>query len=229
MTDTTPEACAAAYRELRERVTVLLRGVDPTALDATASATPEWRARDVLAHVVGVNTDIVNQNLDGVASDEWTAAQVARRRDASIDDLLDEWAEHASVVEANVAFLGKAAGQWVFDACTHEHDLRNALGVPGARDARAVAISYAWGTDRLGERLDRHGIAGLELTTDDGEKAIGAIEPRDGVRTGRFELVRAMTGRRSTTQMAAYDWKGTPRPGDLVLDIFVARSTDFLD
>src|SRR6188472_2058467 len=106
-----PADCAVAYRELRARVDELVRATDPSALDDIAPATPEWRVRDILAHMSGVNTDIVNGNLSGVATDAWTDAQVATRRDWAVSELLDEWDTNAGVVEANAAMLGSAAGQ----------------------------------------------------------------------------------------------------------------------
>ena len=73
MTEVDATACADAYRALRERVSELVRAADPTALDAVAPATPEWRVRDVFAHMVGVNSDIVSGTLAGVGTDPWTA------------------------------------------------------------------------------------------------------------------------------------------------------------
>jgi uncharacterized protein (TIGR03083 family) len=221
--------CAAAYRELRARVSALVRGADPSALHAIAPATPEWRVRDILAHVSGVNTDIVNSNLSGVASGAWTDAQVTTRRDWTVEDLLDEWETNGSVVEANAAMLGSAAGQWVHDACTHEHDIRHALGAPGARDSDAVAIAFEWGTDVLARGLDGQGVAGLVFETDCGSKAIGTGEPRATVSVDRFELIRAMTGRRSVAQMEAYGWDGPPQAAHLVLAIFEPRAADFTE
>jgi len=226
---TEPAECAAAYRALRERVSELVRATDPTALDAIAAATPEWRVRDVLAHMAGVNTDIVNGNLNGVASDAWTDAQVATRRDWPVEDLLVEWETNGSAVEANAAMLGSAAGQWVYDACTHEHDIRQALAAPGARDTDAVAIAFEWGTDSLARGLDGLGVPGLVLETDGGSKAVGTGEPRAAVRVERFEVIRAMTGRRSVAQMEAYGWDGPPQPAHLVLGIFTPRAADLLE
>ena len=221
MSDVDPVACADAYRALRERVSVIVRQADPAALDALAPATPEWRVRDVLAHMVGVNTDILTGTLDGVASDAWTAAQVATRHDWPIEQMLEEWAESAGAVEANAPLLGPAVGQWLYDACTHEHDVRQALGAPGARDSGAVAIGFEWGTDRLA--------AGLTLHTEAGVKDVGAGEPRTGVHASRFEIVRAMTGRRSAAQIEAYGWDGPARPEHLVLGIFTLRADDFVE
>jgi uncharacterized protein (TIGR03083 family) len=226
---TEPSDCAAAYGELRLRVTDLVRAADPAALDAFASATPEWRVRDILAHMSGVNTDILNGNLNGVASDEWTAAHVETRRDWPIDDILAEWETNGSVVESNAAMLGSAAGQWVYDACTHEHDIRLALGAPGARDSGAVAIAFEWGTDMLARGLDRRAIPGLVVTTDRGSKAVGTGEPRTTVRIDAFDCIRAMTGRRSVAQMESYDWDGAPQAEHLVLTFFTPRPADLAE
>src|SRR5262245_40632639 len=67
---------ADAYRDLRERVTVLMADVDDAALAAPSPATPEWTVHDVFAHLVGVTDDVVAGRLDGVATDEWTQKQV---------------------------------------------------------------------------------------------------------------------------------------------------------
>jgi hypothetical protein len=229
MSDVDPVACAEAYRALRERVTELVRATDPAALDEIAPATPEWRVRDVLAHMVGVNTDILTGTLTGVASDAWTAAQVATRRDWPIEQMLEEWVESASAVEANAPVLGPAVGQWVYDACTHEHDVRQALGAPGARDSDAVAIGFEWATDRLADTTDAGGAGGLALHTEAGVKEVGSAEPRTGVHTSRFEIVRSMTGRRSRAQIEAYGWDGPARPEQLVLGIFTLRAHDFVE
>jgi hypothetical protein len=224
-----PAACAAAYRELRARVSELVRASDPSALDAIAPATPEWRVRDILAHMSGVNTDIVNGNLSGVATDAWTDAQVATRRDWAVSEMLDEWDTNGSVVEANAAMLGSAAGQWVSAACTHEHDMRHARGAPGARDSDAVAIAFRWGTNVLGDGLDRQGTPGLRVETEAGGTVVGRGEPRATVRVDRFELIRAMTGRRSVAQMEAYGWEGRPCAEHLVLAIFTPRAADYVE
>ena len=47
------------------------------------------------------------------------------------------------------------------------------------------------------------------------------------LRASAFELLRASTGRRSTAQIAAYDWAGPPRVEVVVMPIFVPSATDF--
>jgi hypothetical protein len=155
---------------------------------------------------------------------------VTTRREWPIEELLEEWETNGSAVEANAAVLGSAAGQWVYDACTHEHDIRHALGAPGARDTDAVAIAFEWGTDRLGDVLDRAAAIGIVLDTEAGSKAVGTVKPRAAVRVSRFEVVRAMTGRRSVAQMEAYGWAGEPLPAQLPLrPMFTPRADDFVE
>ncbi len=139
------EKHAEAMTDLRTRVVELVYSVDPTVLDRPAPATPDWRARDVLAHIVGVSDDVVNGRLDGIASDEWTGAQVERRQAVSVAEMLQEWQEHGPRFEEMLAGApAEIAGQAVFDAATHEHDLRNAIERPGARDSRAMQVSWDW-------------------------------------------------------------------------------------
>src|SRR5262249_57966144 len=78
-------------------------------LERNAPAAPEWRVRDIVAHLSGVTADINAGNLDGVATDAWTARQVDTRREWSIERLLEEWGTEAAKVEAVVAALPHAA------------------------------------------------------------------------------------------------------------------------
>lgn len=90
------------YGDVRARVSDILRSADTDALDASAPATPEWRVRDIGGHLSGICADIVTGNLDGVASDPWTAAQVEARRAWPVERLLTEWDEMGTRVEATI-------------------------------------------------------------------------------------------------------------------------------
>lgn len=230
MSEVDGTACADAYRALRARVTALLTEADPAAYDAIAPATPEWRVRDVVAHMVGVSADILAGNLDGVASDAWTAAQVEARADASVAAMLDEWNSISPAVEEIAPQFGTATGQWLFDACTHEHDLRNALGTPGARGSDAVLLSFEWSTDRVDDVLRATGAPACTFETESGAKTVGGDDVATRVRTTRFEVIRALTGRRSRAQVEAYGWDGPVRPEVFAsLGLFTLRPDDFVE
>lgn len=201
---------AGAYRGVRERVASLARAASPEQLDAVVPATPLWSAHDVLAHMVGVGADVLAQRLDGVATDPWTAAQVEERRGRSSDDLLAEWDDVGPRFEDVIRGLPDAvSGQIVFDAVTHEHDLRHAFARLGCRDSDAVAIAFDWIVTMRGGAS-----ASLRIETEAG--TFGGDDPEATVRTSRFEFVRATVGRRSVAQVAALAWEPEPRP-DLVL------------
>src|SRR5262245_37056960 len=139
------EPHAPSYEALRVRVTELVRDTEPELLEGPAPATPEWRVRDVLAHMAGVADDVVNGRLDGIASDAWTAAQVDKRRDLSIDDLLADWEQWSPGFEQMLAAGPmEMTGQALYDAVTHEHDIRHAIGRAGARDSDAIDYGWEW-------------------------------------------------------------------------------------
>jgi len=212
-----------AYRGVRMRVSELVAGCDDPTLAVRAPATPEWTVHDLLAHLVGVTADIVTGNLDGVGTDAWAAAQVEARRAATCDELLAEWTEHGPVVEEMAGQFGRAAGQLVSDAVTHEHDVRGAFGASGARDSDAVALSFGFLGRSLSEQLDAAERGAVVVHHDGTIDTVGTGEPVGSLRIDDFEFMRALTGRRCLEQMAAYDWDGEFEPSLLVLARFTAR------
>src|SRR5215207_854592 len=166
-----------AYRGVRMRVGELVVTCDDPTLAIPAPATPEWTVHDLLAHLVGVTADIVSGNLDGVGTDAWAAAQVEARRGATGDDLLTEWTEHGPAVEEMAGQFGRAAGQLVSDAVTHEHDVRGAFGAPGARDSDAVALSFGFLGLSLTEQLDATERGALVVHHDGTTDTVGTGEP----------------------------------------------------
>jgi uncharacterized protein (TIGR03083 family) len=217
------EQHAPAYAELRVRVSEIVRETDPELMEAPAPATPEWRVRDVLAHLSGVADDVVNGRLDGIASDEWTAAQVDKRRDLSIGEMLTDWEQWSPGFEQMLAAAPmEITGQALYDAATHEHDIRHAIGRPGARDSDAVGYGWEW----LVAVRTSAGAPAIRFVTELGEDVAGTGEPAVTVRASRFELVRATTGRRTREEIAAYDWEPAPDPALLLAAPFFTIRTE---
>jgi len=212
---------SGAYRDLRVRVSDLVRAANDTELAKVAPATPEWRVRDVLAHMVGVCDDVSNGNLAGVATDDWTDAQVVKRRDWSLEEILADWDNNATRLEVGMNDLGPAIGQMLADASTHEQDIRGALGAPGGRDAEALVIGVEWGLDVLGQRLAQDGLGTLRVEHEDGTSNVGEGDPVTRLQASRFEVGRAMTGRRSRAQMHAMSWDGPLDPEALLLAVAI--------
>ena len=210
---------AAVYRGVRVRIAALVTHLPDAMLHVVAPATPEWRVRDVLAHLAGATADIASGNLDDVASDGWTGAQVDARRDVPIGAVLDEWARCSAIVEPMIATLDPLMRAMLLtDVVTHEHDVRGALGVPGERDSDAIAYAFRGISGGIGSQ--RGDAGALRILHDAGVSIVGAGEPTGTVRTTRFEIVRASVGRRSYDQIAAWDWEGDARPESVVLARF---------
>jgi uncharacterized protein (TIGR03083 family) len=185
------------YRTTRLRISDL---VDDSIADLSVPATPAWNAHDVVAHLAGVLDDVAAGNLEGAATDPWTAAQVERGRSKSIARVIDEWSAAAPGFEE---FLSSPAGfnahAAVMDVSCHETDLRAALGLgPALTDEM---LEWAAGTMR--DVFDTQvAEAGLPAVT---------IDVTD------FEMFRARLGRRTRAEVCAFGWSADPAP---YLDIF---------
>ena len=221
---------AAMYAATRGRITELVGGLSPDELDTAVPATPEWRVRDIVAHLSGAIADILAGNLDGVASEAWTGAQVDARRGWPIDQVLAEWGENAPQVEAMVNDFGAAGVQLLMDAVTHEHDLRGAVRRAGGRDTAEVDVSVQWLVNSIGERLTNGGLPGLRIVCGDEQWVVGPGEPAaTATPPDQFELFRALIGRRSVTQVAGWKWEGEAGPYLGVFGPWGLRATDLVE
>ncbi len=234
--DGAPPDYASAYREVRVHLLEVVRSRDAADLETIAPATPEWRVRDVIAHLAGICDDIVHGNMDGRATDPWTAAQVAKRRDWGLQQLIDDWNEHAVVIESQMNDWGPGMGQMVFDAFTHDQDVRGALDEPRARDGAAAEIAFSWMVPNLQPPADVSPDdprlrPTLRLLTEVGEfDILGPRPPATAVHLSRFEFLRVITGRRSRRQIEALAWEGEPRVDDLCVgDPFHPATVDILE
>src|SRR5262249_44473596 len=122
-----------------------------------------------------------------------------------------------------------AAGQLLSDATTHEHDLRGGLAAPGARDSDAVALSVGFVGRSLGEQLDQAEQGALVVHHDGRTDTFGSRAPAASLHVDDFEFVRALTGRRSVVQIAAYRWDGDFAREHLVLARFTVRPDPLLE
>lgn len=200
MTD--PTSPAVAYAALRQRVNELVADVSDRWND-TVPACPEWRVHDVVSHLSGVVDDVLGGRLEGAGSDPWTAVHVDTRRERALPEVLEEWNGRSPELEAVLDSFGPAGHQLVMDAVTHEQDLRGALGVAGTRDSDAVALGLGWLVTTF------QGAGGrLSVTATD----LGRSWPVEGavasVSGPAFELLRAMSGRRTEAEIRALDWEG---------------------
>ena len=204
---------AAAYTGGRGRITRLVAGLDEQEVATIVAGCPEWTVKDVVAHLTGICSDILAGNIEGVATDPWTAAQVDARRPLPLAQLVAEWDEVGPQIEAMLpSFPPEPATQLITDLTTHEHDLRGALDRPGARDSDAIAIGLAFTAPNFLTSIADRDLPALSLRAGDSEWAPDGARPAVSVSADRFELLRALTGRRSSSQLRQLKWDGDPEP-----------------
>ena len=178
------EQVCEAYAALRVRVTELMQSLSLEQSKAVVPHCPQWTVKDCLAHMVGVPEDVINGQMDGVATDAWTDRQVRRHTNDSVDDLLAIWETNAPVFAKILPNIPQPVlSQFMFDQTTHEHDIRTAVGQPGARDTLAVSVAEGFIRNSLAQQSD------------------SAIAKLAAHKLTGFEFLRTFSGRRSRAQI----------------------------
>lgn len=210
------------YAAARTAVVELVRSLAPEDLARPVPACPGWRVRDVVAHLVGVAVDNVQDVEADGDLDRWTAGHVGERASSSIDVLLAEWDQSALPLEAKLESEEMRLPAIVLDLLTHEQDVRGAVDRPGRRDEPALLMAAqllgrGWST-----KIDRAGLDPLTIVSEmDGDVAtpVFAATP--------FELFRCAFGRRSDAQLRARFGAVTdPAPYIELLCIFGPSAVD---
>ena len=174
-----------SYSELRTRVADLMRSITSEQAQLVVPHCPQWTVKDCLAHMVGVPEDVINGQMEGVASEAWTNRQVQRHTNDSVDDLLAVWETNAPVFAKILPNIPQPViSQFMFDQTTHEHDIRKAVGQPGGRDTLAVAVAEGFIRNSLAQQNDP------------------AIAQLAAHKLTGFEYLRSLSGRRSRAQIS---------------------------
>jgi uncharacterized protein (TIGR03083 family) len=173
----------AAYRDLRGRLIDLLADIPESSADLRVPACPNWTVRLLLGHLVGVPEDIMAGNMGGVTTPAWTQAQADRHAADSIADLRRTLVAQIATFDPVLEVIpAPVSSQFVMDAVTHEHDLREALGLDGQQDSTAVHVALAW-------------LMAREPLAD------GLADRLSATPTSPFVLMRALSGRMSVARM----------------------------
>lgn len=188
------------YAVVAERIAAAVRACGGDAIaDREVPACPLWTVRQTLAHLAGGAADISVGNLARAGRDDWTAEQVQARADRSVTDLLDEWAVTAPRIAGFL--VGPAGGQAVFDALTHEFDLRSALGLARAEPDEVLPVAVAWLAPNFGRAVERRGVPALRVVADSGTWEFGSGEPAATLRGNDYDVLRSISGRRTREQV----------------------------
>lgn len=138
----TQQRIADELKTERERLTAYLEALPEGAWDKQ-SLCEGWTIKDVMAHAIGIASDVANRRLDGVGTPEQNQRQVDERKDRSPRELLDEWNDQGALLEQGILDLddefwnapytenfnvGQALQRMVEDIWVHNHDVRIPLG-----------------------------------------------------------------------------------------------------
>jgi len=214
---------ATIYDDSRRRVCELAAGLSDEQLDTRVPATPEWTARQVVAHLTGCASDALHGRMDGAPGEAWTARHVTDREGRALDAVVAEWAEVGPLAKEALAER-RMPVQLVHDVLTHEADLREAFGIgPLPVDVVEAALPKVARLLVAGAAKD-----GALVVTAGGHELRGGspdTEPTT-VTVGPYELYRGLFSRRSRAQMRAWAWSGDAERYVDRLPVFGPRDDD---
>lgn len=188
------------WKNAQQRVIGLMRGLDPAASMITVPACPDWSVRELFAHMIGLDADIVAGGEPKEYDDEWTARQVRQRSASSIPDLVAEW---RALTDGVVRWIAENNANPLNDIIIHEQDLRGALDAPGAKDTAALVSIRDWLVDGFADAVTD--LDGIELRGDTWSWSSAENGPASVVVSAPdFDLTRALMSRRSANQLR--DW-----------------------
>jgi uncharacterized protein (TIGR03083 family) len=223
---------AELYDQTRSTLSELVRGLTDEELQKKVPATPGWSIRDIISHLSGDaasvrSGDFPEEFFASFGDDAavallngWTTEHIERRKDMSLEDVLAEWEEGSAAVTSMMrgetpwpgnipAFADRVL---LTDIGAHQQDIYGALGIERDREGPLVKMGTAGYVVVMGFRLPAAGLAPLRVEAGDSVRASGEGEPGATVRSSRFEMFRALSGRRSPEQIKAYGWDGDPEP-----------------
>lgn len=220
------------YDDTRKSVSDYVRGLPPGDLARSVPATPGWTVRDVISHLSGDVACILASDFPeeffaafgeepGVRSlNRWTDSHIETRRSKELEEVLAEWernsAELVEMMNGTRPWAGNippfAGTILVTDLAVHQQDIYGAFGERRDRDAPPVRIATAGYVVGIGWRLATAGIPPLRVVAGDSDRVAGEGEPAATVSAPRFEMFRALSGRRNPDQVRAFEWEGDAGP-----------------
>ena len=201
--------CGALYRAERRELLDLVRPLAEDELATVVPATPAWTVKDVVAHLVGITSDLNALRFDAPDPDTWTARQVASRRAATVAELEAEWEHEAGRFEEGLRLLGYELGShYVGDLLQHSQDVREALGWNDVDDDLALAVALDFYIDLFSSALDDAAVGSVTVTVADESWTAGPGEVVATVRADRLPLLRAFGGRASEAEVRRLGWSG---------------------
>lgn len=199
------------YAATRDALVADVRRLGPGAANTVVPGCPEWRVIDVLAHLCGLNDELLDGIEPPLGTDERTQAQVARHAGWEPAAICDEWQGHDRAIREVFASSLLLRTGLVADLAVHVHDVAEAVDEVRTPDPAAEAIGCERYIPLLQERLADN--CGVALTVE--IEGVRPAAPTSGRRPLTLtatptDFLLTVTGRRTRSQAAALDWSEPP-------------------
>jgi uncharacterized protein (TIGR03083 family) len=203
------------YRTTRERLSELVRSLGDEELRRTVPACPAWDVHDVIAHMSGVQELLTAGEHPTGDTQDWIDAIVAARRDVPVGELLDRWADcergTSALIDGGVEVL-------IVDVVSHEHDIRNAVGLPGARQVPEVPAAVEVMLANLSGLIDGAGLGALAVDAGTARWTSHDVPIGCTLEVDPWEALRIIVSRRTDEEMRALPVTGEIEPYIRLLD-----------
>jgi uncharacterized protein (TIGR03083 family) len=209
---------AMGYRTTRERLSELVRPLRDQDLRRTVPACPAWDVHDVIAHMSGVQELLTAGERPTGDTQDWIDAIVAARREVPVGELLDRW---AACEEGTSAIIDGGVQVLIVDVVSHEHDIRNAVGLPGARRVAEVPAAVEVMLTNLSGLMDEAGLGALAVDTGSARWTSHDAPIGCTLEVDAWEALRIIVSRRTEEEMRVLPVNGDIEP---YIRLFDARS-----
>ncbi len=201
-----------SYRAVRNELINALASVDDRTATMIVPACPQWTVKDVVAHVCGLNAELLADVPGPLGSDEATTRQVRDRASADLKQVIDEWQSMANAIDARLSADDAKARAFLADLVVHVYDLAEVLDQPTLEAANATPAAAHRYVPLLQQQVaDQLGVA-LTVELADGTTWAPAElgHPKVTLRTSPHAFLRGVTGRLRREEVEAFDWSADP-------------------
>ena len=199
----------AEWVRAQSRVIELVQTLSATDAEARVPACPAWTVRELLAHVVGLDADVLAGDEPDDHNSTWTQRQVDARAGDDITTIVAEW---RAMTEPMQEWMRENGTRPLGDVVIHEQDLRGATNVPGARDTDGLAALRDRMAGRLADRVRVAGLPAVALDAPTWSFTTGPGAPGVTLRAPQFDLTRALMARRTADQLRRWTTEGDIEP-----------------
>ena len=199
----------AEWTEAQARVIALVAGLTPEQAAVTVPSCPAWSVHDLLAHMVGLDADVLIGDEPDDHNAGWTQKQVDARADQDVAAIVAEW---RAMTEPLQQWMRDNNTRPLGDVIIHEQDLRGALSVSGAQDTDGLAALRDRMADGFAAAVTEAGLPAVALVSPTWTFTAGDGEPAVTVSAGEFDLTRSLMSRRSASQLRSWTTAGDIEP-----------------